>query len=180
MPTTKPNVQQNRCSVRAVQATATAALLGAAVLSLAVISNSAAEPASSISQQIRFDDSSTFARSADAGLRNAVVTFIDGMAAGDAQTVWNYATEEDQAAFGTEQAVLHAFSEVFPEFAKAKEVTFESTWQEGDTPFVNLNLTEADGDQYRATMGLWIDDAGDWEIVSLEVRPAVDYVASLR
>ena len=110
-------------------------------------------------------------------MRTAVQTFINGMASGDAKTVWMYASEEDQAAFATEGAVYNAFAETFPAFTEAHSVSFEKSWQEGDTPFVELSLTDQAGNAYAATIGLWLDDAGDWKIVSLEVNAVTDQVA---
>jgi hypothetical protein len=56
-------------------------------------------------------------------------------------------------------------------------VTFQTAWQEGDTPFVELALTDQAGNEYAATIGLWLDDAGDWKVVSLEVNAVTDQVA---
>ena len=112
-------------------------------------------------------------------VRSAVETFIRGMSRADAQTVWMFASEEDQAAFGTEEAVYEAFAEVFPALTQAQEVRFDSFSQEGDTPFVQLSLTDKQGVSHQATMGLWLDDAGDWKLVSCEVNALSDRIASL-
>lgn len=110
-------------------------------------------------------------------VEQAVVAFIRGMAERDVDTVWMFATEEDQDAFGTEQAVYDAFAEVFPAFTQADKVTFERSWQEGETPFVTLALTDGEGVRHRATMGFWLDDAGDWELISCQVDVADDRIA---
>ncbi len=110
-------------------------------------------------------------------IEQAVATFIRGMAEADVETVWMFASEEDQDAFGTEQAVYDAFADAFPAFTHVEKVAFERFWQEGETPFVTLALTDAEGARYRATMGLWLDDAGDWELISCDVEPADDRIA---
>jgi hypothetical protein len=124
---------------------------------------------------VSYDNSDTFAGGNE--VRSAVVEFIDGMVEGDAEAVWVYATEEDQAAFGTVSAVYNAFDEVFPAFGDAERVVFQRAWQEGDTPFVQLSLANQNGETHIATIGLWLDDAGDWEIISCDVRPATDLIA---
>lgn len=114
-----------------------------------------------------------------AELQTALTTFIRGMADGDAKTVWMYASEEDQAAFETEEAVLAAFVDAFPALTKAEEVTFDSFREEGDTPFAVLTFADESGNKYRAEVGLWLDDVGDWKVVSCEVNALSDRVASL-
>ncbi len=108
----------------------------------------------------------------------AVEHFIEGMAKSDLDAVWMFASEEDQDAFGTERAVYEAYAETFPAFTKAATVTFSRFWQEGDTPFVEVAMTDSKGAIYRATMGLWLDDAGDWKLISCDVKPLSDRVAS--
>ena len=109
---------------------------------------------------------------------NAASNFIRGMSDGDAETIWMFASEEDQEAFGTEAEILAAFAETFPVLTDAKEVTPTEHWREGDTPFVAMQVEDSSGQVYRARLGLWLDDAGDWKIVSCDVEPVVAQVAS--
>ena len=109
----------------------------------------------------------------------AVERFVKGMSARDVNAVWMFASEEEQDAFGTEPAIYEAYADAFPEFANAKEVTFTRFWQEGDTNFVHAYLSDASGKVNVATMGLWLDDAGDWKLVSCDVKPFSDRLAGL-
>ena len=111
--------------------------------------------------------------------RQAIKIFLRGMAEGDAETVWMYASEEDQAAFETEDAVLTAFVGEFPVLAEAENVKFDSFREEGDTPFWVMAFKDDAGVSYRAEVGLWRDDAGDWKVVSCEVYALSDLIASL-
>jgi len=111
-------------------------------------------------------------------ITTAAERFVKGMATGDVDTVWMFATEEEQAAFGTEKEAYAAFADTFPEIVKAQRVSFDRYWQEGDTPFVAATVIDRDGKPYRAEMGFWLNDAGDWIIVSLDVKPLSDRVAS--
>ena len=54
---------------------------------------------------------------------------------------------------------------------QVKDATVEAIRDEGDTPFVDLALTDASGNAYRATIGFWLDDAGDWKMISCEIAP---------
>jgi hypothetical protein len=108
----------------------------------------------------------------------AAQRFIGGMATGDEQAVWMFASEEDQAAFATEKAVFDAFAELYPALTSAEQVVVQDVRQEGDTPFVDALLRADDGSRHVAEIGLWLDDAGDWKVVSLDVEAARDLVAS--
>ena len=108
----------------------------------------------------------------------AAQRFIGGMATGDEQTVWMFASEEDQAAFATEQSVFDAFAELYPVLTTAEQVVIRDVRQEGETPFVDVALRADNGMRYSADIGLWLDDAGDWKVISLDVKPARDLVAS--
>ena len=88
-----------------------------------------------------------------------------------------FASEEEQAAFGTEEATYAAYAEDFPALTQASEVTVEKIWDEGETPFVALSMIDASGRAYKASVGLWLDDAGDWKVISLAVRPAAERAA---
>ena len=109
---------------------------------------------------------------------DAAAKFIRGMTKGEAQTVWMFASEEDQEAFGTEAEVFSAFAETFPILTDAKNVTLTENWREGDTPFVAMQVEDSSGQLHLARIGLWLDDAGDWKIVSCEIEPASAQVAS--
>jgi hypothetical protein len=116
---------------------------------------------------------------ADIEPRMAAEEFVLAMANAKSQAVWAYASEEDQEAFGTEAAVYHAFAETFPVLVEVVEVRFEASRQEGDTSFVDFYLTDKSGHQHRGSMGLWLDDAGGWKMVSCDVQPTSKHIAAL-
>ena len=111
--------------------------------------------------------------------RQAISVFLHGMAEADARTVWLFASEEDQAAFESEDAVLRAFVDAFPELTDAEEIKFDSFREEGDTPFWLLAFRDGSGVNHRAEVGLWRDDAGDWKVVSCMVYALQERFASL-
>ncbi len=158
-----------------------AILLGTASVSLipplAMTANDPMPVASVVSSplQVRAADSAA----ARTEVRDAAERFLRAMSAADADAVWMFASEEEHDAFGTEDAAYDAYADAFPALASAHGATFERFWQEGDTPFVQVALTSGSGEEYRATMGLWLDDAGDWKLVSCDVKPASDLVAGL-
>jgi hypothetical protein len=122
-----------------------------------------------------------FARTAGIGrspVENAAITFVRAVSERDASTVWMYASEEEQDAFATEEAIYEAYAETFPALTQAGKLTPQRSWSEGDTPFVELILA-AGSEDYRVTMGLWLDDAGDWKVVSCDVTALSDRVAGL-
>ncbi len=104
----------------------------------------------------------------------AVGTFVEGMAKGDEAVVWTFASEEDQAAFGTETAIYDAYAEAFPELTDVTEINFGQVRQEGDTPFVPAIVRAEGGEAWVANFGLWKNDAGDWTLISLDIKPASD------
>jgi hypothetical protein len=108
---------------------------------------------------------------------DAAYRFVTGMTAGDEKAVWMFASEEDQAAFATEQAVYDAFAELYPALTEVDQIVVDDVRQEGETPFVDAVLRDDDR-RYRAEIGLWLDDAGDWKVISLDVRPVGDLVAA--
>jgi hypothetical protein len=108
----------------------------------------------------------------------AVESFIGGMTSGDEQAVWMFASEEDQAAFATEQAVYDAFAGLYPALTEVERVLVEEVRMEGETPFVKARLQDGAGHRYQAEIGFWLDDAGDWKVISLDVQPFSDLVAS--
>ena len=157
---------------------AAAAVVCAVAASFGGSTLSSAQSDVPVVQSVRFADTAVV-EDADVEVRMAVETFIRGMSAGDAKTVWAFASEEDQDAFGTEDAVYQAFAETFPALTEASQVTVESFRQEGDTPFVELAMTDRDGADHHVSVGLWLDDAGDWKVVSCDVKPASDRIAAL-
>ena len=105
---------------------------------------------------------------------NAVGTFIEGMAQGDEEIVWTFASEEDQAAFGTESAIYAAYVDAFPQLTDVAEVHVGTVRDQGDTPFVPVVLQDAAGETWIADFGFWKNDAGDWTLISLDIKPASD------
>ena len=164
--------RNNRKSI--MQSCAIAVVLGALSLSLVPTFAKTARPEAATADAVQSNLASGRSASAEA----AAATFIRAMAAHDVGTVWMFASEEDQDAFATEEAVFAAFADVFPALTEVEEVTFERSWQEGDTPFVSATLSDG-SEEHRAMMGFWLDDAGDWKLVSCDVRPASDLVAGL-
>lgn len=113
--------------------------------------------------------------SSEAGsVATAVTKFVSGMAKHDPEAVWSFASEEDQAAFGTERAVYDAYAEAFPQLTDVAEVHVGTVRDEGDTPFVPVVLQDTAGDTWVADFGLWRNDAGDWTLISLDIKPASD------
>jgi hypothetical protein len=162
---------------RKTRAIVVAALLCGGAVSIPAVAqsggNSAAVTAVSTSVSLAPDVAPAEANQ----VTTAALSFIRGMAAKDADAVWMFASEEDQDAFATEQAVYSAFAETFPVLTQVDEVMVESVRQEGDTPFLELFLTDANGEVYKASLGLWQDDAGDWKVISLAIAPATDRLA---
>lgn len=158
---------------------AAGAILAAATFYSGPAPATGAQSALSSHSALAFADSEAGLGALDRDVRAASTSFIQGMAAHDPEAVWMFASEEDQAAFGTEQAVYDAFAEVFPALTSVKTVTFERSWQEGDTPFVQASLETEAGVTHRARMGFWLDDAGDWKLVSCDVTEATDRIAGL-
>src|SRR4051812_17769000 len=154
------------------------ALACATALTLLVVGETLARPADVSSNSIVFVNQPTESHEREA-IADSAEKFITGMADHDAATVWMFASEEDQDAFGTETEVYGAYEETFPEFARAKEVTFTRFWEEGDTPFTQVLLGDGRGSASVATMGFWLDDAGDWKLVSCDVKPVSDPLAGL-
>jgi hypothetical protein len=89
-----------------------------------------------------------------------------------------FALEEEQAAFGTEAETYKAFVDAFPALTVVERVTYERGWQEGETPFLQLGMEDSSGERYRATIGFWFDDAGDWKVVSCDIDNLSDAIAS--
>jgi len=116
---------------------------------------------------------------AQSDVRDAAERFLRAMSAADAESVWMFASEEEHDAFQTEGAAFDAYADAFPALTRAHGVIFEKSWQEGDTPFVQVALTTGSTESHRATMGFWLDDAGDWKLVSCDVKPVSDLVAGL-
>lgn len=155
-----------------------AALLGATVLTLAVTTATLARPGGIAANAIVFVNTPD-QHSEQRMTAMAVERFVEGMTSRDVGAVWMFASEEEQDAFATEPAVYAAYADAFPEFATAKEITFTHFWREGDTDFVRALVGDASGEVDVATMGLWRDDAGDWKLVSCDVKPASDMLAGL-
>lgn len=153
-----------------------AALLCATVVTLAITTQTIARTGDDAPARVVFTNApeGQSDRSAVAG---AVERFIGAMVSHDSGSLWMFASEEDQDAFATEPEVYAAFAETFPEIAKARQVTFTRFWQEGDTPFVQVLLSDASGNAEVANMGFWLDDAGDWKLVSCDVKPVSNLLA---
>ena len=164
---------------KAGQSVASAALLCALTVSASSIPQVAAQTGTSAPQLVSFSSTATPATLEAGEVQVALENFIRGMASGDQNMVWAYASEEDQAAFETEAALYTAFAEDFPELTQATEVRVQSFRNEGDTPFVKLTLRNGDGKAYLADVGFWLDDAGDWKVVSCDIVPTSDRVAAL-
>ncbi len=154
-------------------------LLGALSLAtLAIEDMSVSAEALSPVEAVRVIDTAEWG-DADIEPRMAAEAFVLAMAKAEAQAVWAYASEEDQEAFETEAAVYHAFADTFPALVEVVEVIFEASRQEGDTFFVEFSLTDKSGYQHRGFVGLWLNDAGSWKVVSCDVQPTSKHIAAL-
>ena len=118
------------------------------------------------------------ASTAEASVARVATEFVYALVRRDADTVWMFATEEEQDAFATEDAAYDAYAEAYPELTNAGALTLQREWIDGDTPFIEFLLASR-GETYRVTIGLWRDDANDWKIVSCEVTALSDRVAGL-
>src|SRR5687768_3982097 len=98
---------------KAGQRIALAALLCGIAVSANSISQVSAQPETAFVETVVFDKSLP-ASVGETEVRSAVESFIRAMKNADAQTAWMFATEEDQEAFATEEAVYAAFAETFP------------------------------------------------------------------
>jgi len=151
-----------------------AGALGAVALaSLALVPQNAANNVSTVPQSVAVF--STAPVSSEAGsVATAVTRFVDGMAKGDEDVVWTFASEEDQAAFGTESAIYAAYADAFPQLTDVAEVHLGMVRDEGDTPFVPVVFQDTAGATWVANFGMWKNDAGDWTLISLDIKPASD------
>ncbi len=156
---------------------AVAALLLGLGLSANPISHVAAQAETSTLQPVSFNMPAEAGSVEVQQVRAAAASFIRGMTEADAASVWMFASEEEHDAFGTETAAYDAYAADFPALTQAREVTFLSFREEGETPFVELIVTDASGNEYAASLGFWLDDAGDLKLISCDVKPAEDRVA---
>jgi hypothetical protein len=104
--------------------------------------------------------------------RQAAATFVWGLSNGHARVVWHFATEEEQDAFGTEEQTYQAFVSAYPPLAYATEMTMEGVTYDGEMPVVALYVTDRLGLRWKASFGLWKDDASDWKVISCDIEPA--------
>ena len=118
------------------------------------------------------------ASTAESSVARVATEFVHALVRRETDTVWMFATEEEQDAFATEDAAYVAYAEAYPELTNAGVLTVQREWIDGDTPFIEFHLASP-GETYRVTMGLWRDDANDWKIVSCEVTALSDRVAGL-
>jgi hypothetical protein len=156
-----------------------ALLCGGAVLTAQNISPVSAQTEGAMLQTVSVPADAVVASADELAASEAAAVFVRSLSSGDAQAMWMFASEEDQEAFATEDAVLEAFADAFPVLTQVESVAVAAVTQEGDTPFVQLSLTDANGAAYQADVGMWLDDAGDWKVISCDVVPLTDQVASL-
>lgn len=159
---------------------AAALLCGAACLSFVLVTQLAARPDMTDSTDVvRFLDTTPMDRSAADGSKAAARSFVQAMASGDEDALWTFASEEEHDAFQVKDAAFQAYAEEFPALTRAKEITVVRTWDEVETEFLALIVRDRNDRTYWAEIGLWLSDAGDWTVVSLDVKPTGDYVAGL-
>lgn len=157
---------------------AAVALCGLAAF-VAPAATSFASQTAATSAHVAFDVAPELATPANAAVGQEVKAFLTGMRDKDAAAVWKFASEEDQDAFQTERALYDAFAVTFPVLTQTREAFLQGVRTEGDTPFVQLVLTSDEGESYSAAIGFWLDDAGDWKVISCDITPATDQVAAL-
>lgn len=104
--------------------------------------------------------------------RLAAAQFVWGLSNGYAKVVWQFATEEEQDALATEDELYNVFAQAYPPIAYAKQMTFEAVSPDGELQMVSLYVKDRLNLQWRASFGLWKDDAGDWKVVTLSIEPA--------
>ncbi len=138
----------------------------------------ASAEALSRTEVVRVSDATTW-QDGDVEPRMAAEAFMLAMANADAEAVWAYASEEDQDAFGTQAAVYQAFAETFPVLVSVAELRFETIRQEGEMSSVRVSLTDKSGEHHNGFIGLWLDDAGSWKLVSCDVQPSPKHIAAL-
>jgi hypothetical protein len=156
-----------------------ATLLAGAALSLAVVTQPMArQDAAGGPGEVQFLGAHVMAES-PRGMARSAQGFVRAMAEGDADALWMFASEEEHAAFQTEPAAYRAYASDFPALTKAEDATFVRAWNEGELSFVSMIVRDAAGGANRAELGLWLSDAGDWQVASLSVVPAADSVAGL-
>jgi hypothetical protein len=156
-----------------------ALLCGGVALTAQNISPVSAQTDGALLQTVSAPADAIVATADELAASEAATVFVRSLSSGDAEAMWMFASEEDQEAFATEDAVLEAFADAFPILTQVESVSVDQVTQEGDTPFVQLSLTDANGAAYQANVGLWLDDAGDWKVISCDVLPLTDRVASL-
>ena len=169
----------NRFSKTIVRPCFVAILLGTASVSLIPTLAMTANDTSTRAAPAASVPAGSTSATAQTEVRDAAEQFLLAMSAADAESVWMFASEEEHDAFGTEAAAYDAYADAFPALTQTHGVSFEKFWQEGDTPFVQVALTSGSKPAYSATIGLWLDDAGDWKIVSCDVKSVSDLVAGL-
>jgi hypothetical protein len=74
--------------------------------------------------------------------------------------------------------MYEAYREEFPVLTETRTAIAEREWQEGDASFVEVKLVDARRNQYSATMGFWLSDANDWQLISCDVQPLSENIAS--
>ena len=131
-------------------------------------------PAPSMLSGTEISRVSSLASPFETSVTSAVGTFVEGMAQGDEDVIWMFASEEDQVAFGTESAVYDAYADAFPQLTDVASVHVGTVRDEGDTPFVPVVLQNNSGETWVADFGFWLNDAGDWTLISLDIKPASD------
>ncbi len=158
---------------------AAALVFGAACLSIVAATQPMARPDTANDTKIvRFLDSTPMDQS-EPGAKAAAKGFVQAMSSGDAEALWMFASEEEQDAFQIKNVAFKAYAEEFPVLTRAKEVTVVRSWRDVDTDFLDLIVRDRNDRTYRTEIGLWYSDAGDWKLVSLDIKPTGDYVAGL-
>ena len=111
----------------------------------------------------------------DAGedeMRAAAATFVWALSNGSAETIWQFASEEEQESFGTAEIAYVAVAEAFPPLVYAAEITFDGIRNTDGVPTASYYVKDQVGLQWLASFGIVQDDAGDWKIISLMIEPA--------
>ena len=105
-------------------------------------------------------------------IRAAVSTFIWAISNRNAEAVWHFASEDQQANLETEFDALRFFIGVHPPLAHARQMRFDGIGIDDDGAHATAYIIDTKGRQWLAWFALAQDPFGDWKIVDCRVRLA--------
>ncbi|WP_177176966.1 DUF4864 domain-containing protein [Faunimonas pinastri] len=105
-------------------------------------------------------------------IRTAVEVFVWGVSNNNAKAVYALAPRAEQKRYGSEQAVLTAFSASHPPLAYAQQLTFDSITQSRGQTSASFYIKDKQGLQWHASFGMTQDNAGAWHIANCAIEAA--------